>query len=168
MLLILNRACPDSRVAKKIIHIFRIFRIKHFIRAGKTGFLKRAHMQFPNSYDTLENIGFFVWIRLMEHTLVTVSGRSGLIRINARNDKNFILYLFLNLYKSGNIVEYTVLIVRGARSDYKHQFVRFSAQYILGFNISRFYKLCHFSIQRIHLLDFHWNGKLSFKHHIHH
>ena len=125
-------------------------------------------MQFSDCNDTLENIRLFVRVGLMKHTFISIAGRSRFICINTRNYKNFFFYLLLHLNKSGDIIKHTVFIICGAWTDYKHKLIRSSAQYIFCFKISRLNKLRHFSIKRIHLLDLHRNGKLPFKHHIHH
>ena len=57
-------------------------------------------MQLTDGNDAFDEIWLFIWIRLVQHPLVAVSGGTGLTCINPRNNHDFILDFFLDAAQS--------------------------------------------------------------------
>ena len=75
-----------------------------------------------------------VW--LMKHALVALTGGSGLVGVNARNNQQFVLGCFLNFHKTVGVVEHRFLVVSGTRSDNDKKLVAFSCNDIFYFLIA--------------------------------
>ncbi len=72
----------------------------------------------------------------MKHPLISDTDRSGLVRINTRNNKNLILYFILHFPQSGNIINHGVLMISGTRSDHQKQPVILSLKNTTDLRIS--------------------------------
>ena len=86
MLLVFYGTCTDCFIRKNIIQVAAIFRIEHFICRRKTGFLKYADMHFADCNDSGKEIRCLIRIRLMEHSLVAITGSSRLVCIYSWDD----------------------------------------------------------------------------------
>ena len=109
--LILYRSCADGDIAEHVRQVVVIFRVQHLVRAGKAGLGDHLHVHLAYCYQAAEHIRRAVWVGLMEHALVAVAGRAGLICVNARNDEYFVLNLLLNAAKARNVIEHRILAV---------------------------------------------------------
>lgn len=116
-----------------------IFRVEHFVCAGKTCLLDSVLVELSNLDDTLEHIGFLFRVRLMKHTLVALACCARLACVNSRNDENFVLNFFLNLGKSVDIFKNRLRLVGRARTDDKNELVAFTLKDLFDFLISDFF-----------------------------
>ena len=100
MLLILNRTCTYCNVGKEVGEITVVLRIEHLICAGKSTFLDCMNMHFTDSNQSCEHVRSFLRVRLMNYSLIALTGSSWFICIYARYDYNLIINFFLNFGKS--------------------------------------------------------------------
>ena len=87
-------------------------------------------MEFTDSYNAFKHIGIFRGHRLVEHSLVSIAGRTGLVRIYSRNDNYFVLYFILNEAEARDIINNRIFSVSGAGSDDEQEFIRFAGKYL--------------------------------------
>ena len=88
VLLILYRPRTDGNVRKHVGQVAVVFRIKHLVGAGKSCFGKCPHVKRTDGDKPLQHIRALTRVGLMEHSLVAVAGRSGLVRVYARHDND--------------------------------------------------------------------------------
>ena len=86
VLLILNRTCSYSNIGKKIGKVTPVLWVKHLVRTGKSALLNSADVHFTDGNKTGKHIRFFLRIWLVYHSFITLSGSTGFICINTRND----------------------------------------------------------------------------------
>ena len=60
---------------------------------------------------------------LVDKPLVAVSGRPGLVRVNAGNDQNLVTDLLPQRHEPGNVVDHALLVIRGAGTDYENKLI---------------------------------------------
>ena len=94
--LVFDRPCADRNVRQHVGQIQMVFGIKHFVRAGKSRFIKCLYVQFSYGDQPFQHIFVGVGIGLVQHSLVTVAGRARFVGINARHDDDFVGDLFLH------------------------------------------------------------------------
>ena len=123
MLLILNRTCTHCNVGKNVGEITIVFRIEHLIRTGKTTFLNCMNMHLADCYQSCQHIRCLFWIRLMDHTFVTLACSTWFIRINARNDQNLICYFVLYFAKAKKIIADRILIISRTWTNDRKKFI---------------------------------------------
>ena len=167
VLLVLHGSCPDRHVGEQIIQVFVVFRIKHLIRAGQTGVPDYPHMKFPCCNNAFEQIRPAPGIRLVQKTLVAVSGCTRFIGIHARDDKKVVFHFFLDAGETRQIIHHTDLIVGRTRSDDQQALLAFAGKNIPDLLIPFFFDPAHIFGQREKILDLHWNRQFPFKIHIH-
>ena len=100
VLLIFNRTCAYSNVGKQIREITVVLRVKHLICTGEATFADSTHVHLADRDQSGKKVRFFLRIRLMDHSLVSFTGRTWFVCVNTRDDKDFILDFFLNFAKS--------------------------------------------------------------------
>ena len=123
MLLILNRTCTYCNVGKDVGEITVVLRIEHLICAGKSTFLDCMNMHFADSNQSCEHVRSFLRVRLMDHTLVSLTGSTRFIGVNTWNDQNFVFDLFLDLAETQKIVTDSIFIVSRAWTDDCEKFI---------------------------------------------
>ena len=123
MLLILNRTCTYCNVGKDVGEITVVLRIEHLICAGKSTFLDCMNMHFTDSNQSCEHVRSFLRVRLMDHTLVSLTGSTRFIGVNTWNDQNFVFDLFLDLAETQKIVTDSIFIVSRAWTDDCEKFI---------------------------------------------
>ena len=101
------------------------------MRLGKSPYMHLAQGEYSGIY-----IGRFFRIRLMEHTLISVTGRSWLVSIYSGDNKDFILDLFVDFGKTGYIVTYGVLVACRTGADHNDKFIDLSGNDVLEFGVS--------------------------------
>ena len=121
VLLILDRARADSDIAQNVGEIAVVFGIEHLVGAGKAGLLHRAGVEAADGDDALEHVGLFARVGLVEHALVARAVGARLVRVDARDDQDLILDLFLQGDEAADIVHHAVLAVGRAGADDEHQ-----------------------------------------------
>ena len=126
MLLVLYRARANSDVCEKIGKITVVFGIKHLIGTAKACFGKSTKMQASNGNDTVQKIGIGIGIRLVQHSLISVTCGARLVGINARNDHNFICNLILHGAQARDIIQDRVFFICRARADNKYELIGFA------------------------------------------
>ena len=117
MLLVLNRTRTDRDIGKYIGKVAVIFRIQHLIGCRESIILDHAHMKLTNRYKSFVHIRLLLWIRLMKHSLVSAACGTRLICVYTRYDNQLILNLLIYLGETAHVLTYSVLAVRGARSN---------------------------------------------------
>ena len=138
-----------------------IFRIKHFVRTGKTCLLNSVLVELSYLDNALKHIRLLFRVRLMKHTLVSRTRCTRLTCINSRNDKDFVVNLFLNFRKSVNIIKYRFRLVRRTRADNQYKLVALTLENLFYFFIScLFFNNCFFG-KRILCLNILWYRQLS-------
>ena len=93
-------------------------------------------MELTDRNKSLIHIRLLLRIRLMKHSLVAAAGGTRFIRVYTRDDHKFILYLLIDLRKTAHILAYSVLAVRGTRSDNYKELFALSCDDICDFFIS--------------------------------
>ena len=93
-------------------------------------------MKLTDCNKSLIHIRLLLRIRLMKHSLVAAAGGTRFVRVYTRYDHKFILYLLIDLCKAAHILAYSVLAVRGTRSDNYEELFALSCNDIRNFFIS--------------------------------
>ena len=97
-------------------------------------------MKISYLHNALKHIGLMCWVRIVEHPFVSVAGSSGLVCVYSWYKKQSVLYFFLELCKSCNIVQNACLLISGAWPYYKKEPVILTSYDISDLFISvRFY-----------------------------
>ena len=78
-------------------------------------------MQTADGNDALQHIRLLAGIRLMQHSLVAGTVGAGFVGIDAGDDQDLILYLFLQRDQTVDIIHYAVLAVGRTGADNHHQ-----------------------------------------------
>lgn len=78
-------------------------------------------MQTADGNDALQHIRLLAGIRLMQHPLVAGAVGAGFVGIDAGDDQDLILYLFLQRDQTVDIIHYAVLAVGRTGADNHHQ-----------------------------------------------
>ena len=136
MLLILYGTGTDCHIRKQICQIPPVFRIEHLICCGKSGLLNVADVKFTDGNETFQKVRCCFRVRLMNHSLVSFTGRSRLVGVDTRNDDTFVFDLLLNRNQAVQIIHNSCLVVSGTWSDDNQKTVVFSGDNIGDFFIS--------------------------------
>ena len=107
-----------------------------------------------------------VW--LMYHSLIALTGGSGLIGVDSWDNKYLVLYLILNLCKAVNVIKNAVLSVGRAGTDDKQELIRLACKNISDLGISFSLDFLYFFGDRELLLDILRDRQLPDEIHIHH
>ena len=167
-MLVLNGTCTNRDVGKQIVDIAIVFRIKHLIGAGQAGLLDGICMELSHRDDACEYIRLLFRIRLMDETLVALSGRARLVCINTRDQKDPVADLVLYLRKAVDVIEYRVDIVCRAGADDQNKFIRCAGASTSRISASRFFLISTTRVrERVHFFHFRRNRKLFYKIHSH-
>ena len=83
----------------------------------------------------------------MQHTLIAYADSTRLVGVQTRYDKNFILYLFLQLGQTINIVQHSVLVIAGTWTDDQQKAVILACKNIL-------YSLVTLQLQQLRSLTY--------------
>ena len=97
MLLVLYGPGSDGHVGHDIIQISHVLRIEHFIGGGEACLGKYTHVHLANGDESLMHIRFFLRVRLMKHSLVSLAGGTRFVGVDTRNDDETVRGLLLNL-----------------------------------------------------------------------
>ena len=124
-------------------------------------------MELTYSDDAAEHIRMAVWIRLVEHSLVAVSGGPRFVCVYTRDHDYFFCDLIRNLSESGNIVKHRFALICRTRSDYKDELTALSCENVTDLTVTLLLYLRHFGSYRIFGFDILRNGELSVKFHVH-
>ena len=95
VLLILDGTRADSDVGENVRQVQAVFRVEQLVRAGKARLLEYLDVHFARRDQTLENVRVAVRVGLVEHALVARAVGARLVRVDARDDQDLILDLFL-------------------------------------------------------------------------
>ena len=97
MLLILYGTGSNGHVGHDIVQISHVLRIELFIGGGEACLGKYAHVHLADSDESLVHIRFFLRVRLMKHSFVSLAGGTRLVGVDTRDDDETVLGLFLHL-----------------------------------------------------------------------
>ncbi len=167
VMLVLNGTCANRDVGKQIVDIAIVFRIKHLIGAGQAGLLDGVCMELSHRDDACEYIRLLFRIRLMDETLVALSGRARLVCIDTRDQKDPVADLVLYLRKAVDVIEYRVDIVCRAGADDQNKFIRCAGKDVADFRVTFFLDFYDPVRERVHFFHFRRNRKLFYKIHSH-
>ncbi len=117
VLLVLYGAGTHCHVGQDIGNVGPVFRIEHFVCREEMGFRDGAQMHLSHGDEALGQIRGFFGVRLVYDAFVALPGGSGLIGIDAGDDDNLILHLFLHLCQSADVVADRIFVVRGTGTD---------------------------------------------------
>ena len=145
--LVLAGARANCGIAQQIGQIAENLGIENFLCTGQAGFFYHAHVHFTDSDNTTQHILFTLGRRLVQHTLIAYADSTRLVSVQTRYDKNFILYLFLQLGQTINIVQHSILIIAGARTDNQQKAVILACKNIL-------YSLVTLQLQQLRSLTY--------------
>ena len=167
VLLVLYRTCTNCNIGQQIRQIPVVFRIEHFVCTSQTCLLNGTGVQFANSDQSLQHIFLFLRIRLVHHALVAFTSGAGLIGVDPRDQKQLILYLFLYLCQTADIIQNSVFPIRRARSDDQQLLVGFTGKHLFDLRITLRLDIHQLFRQRELGFQFLRNRQLSDKFHIH-
>ena len=167
VLLIFHRTRPDRYIGKHICQIAMIFRVQHFIRAGKARLGQRGHMQPTNGHQAAQHIRPAGGVALVQHSLVADARGAGLVGVDTGHDHNFVLHLFLQRAQPGNIIQHRIFPIGGTGADDQQQFVAFSRKNFTDFFIVFGFLTLGFLRYRVHLDNFLRPGQFPSEFHIH-
>ena len=165
--LVLYRACPDRNIGQQVGQVPVILRVQHLLRTGKTGFFDHPCVQLPDSDNPGLHVLSFFRIRLMDHSFISFSDRSGFIGIDTRNNENPVLYLFLHPRQTVHILQYRILVIRGTRTNKKKKLIAFSGKNIFYFPVSFFLQRFDLRRKRKFFLQLRRGGNFTEKLHLH-
>ena len=100
VLLVLYRTRSHRDIGKQVAEIAVIFRIEHFIRADKSGFLNGTKVQTADRNKAFEQIRLLGGIGLGCHALVALAGGARLIGVDARDNDDLVLYYLTLFYQN--------------------------------------------------------------------
>ena len=80
-------------------------------------------MHLADRYQSCEHVRCLFWIRLMDHTFVTLTGSTRFIRINARNDQNLVCYFVLYFAQAKKIIADRILIISRTWTNDRKKFI---------------------------------------------
>ena len=89
-----------------------------------------------DSQNTRQHVRLFLRIRLMNHSLIPLTCGSGLIGIDARNQNQFVFYLFLHPTQAVDIIADSIFIISGTGPDDDQKFITFSCEHLTDHLIS--------------------------------
>ena len=92
-------------------------------------------MKVADGMKAVSHAGAFFRIRLVKHTLITVSGGSGLVGVDSGNQDQLILGILLKLYQTAGIIQDGILIVSRAGTNDNKKLVALSADCFFNFFI---------------------------------
>jgi hypothetical protein len=110
--LVLDRAGAHSDIGEHVLKVRVVARIEHLVRRREVGFPKRANMHLADGPDAFNNVRFSLEVRLVGHALVPDPGRARLVGVDARDNKDLVLHLGLDLRQPRNVITHRVLVVR--------------------------------------------------------
>jgi len=168
VLLILYGTCAYCNIGKDIGKISVVLGVEHFICTHKTCFGKSLCVELSDRDKALKHILTLGGVWLMYHSLIALTGGSGLIGINSGDNKYLVLYLILNLCKAVNVIKNAVLSVGRAGTDDKQELIRLACKNISDLGISFSLDLLYFFGDRELLLDILRDRQLPDEIHIHH
>lgn len=136
MELVFDGPGTDGGIGQEVRQVTEDFRIEDFFGAGKARFADDAGIHFTDGDDAAQHVFLAFRVRLMEHALIADADGTGFAGVDARDDKDFILDLFLDLDQAMNIVEDSRFIVSRAGPDDEQETAIFASQDVLDFSSS--------------------------------
>ena len=167
MLLVLHRTGTHGHVREHVVQEAVMLRVEHLVRAGETGLVDGAHVQFADGNQAPEHVGLGLGIRLVQHTLVAGAGGARLVGIDARHDQDLVRHPLLQGAQAGNILDYRILPVGRAGPDHDQQPVALPGEHGTDAFVIAALGGCTLRRDRIHLLDLLGDRQLALENHIH-
>ena len=167
VLLILHRPCADRYISKQIRKITVIFRIQHLLGAGKACLRRDAGVHLTDRDDPCQHVFRLLRIRLVQHSFVSDAFCARLVRIDPRNDEDFVFHLLLHTGKSCHVLQNSIFPVRGAGTDNQQKPFVLPCKDIFDFLIPFLFKLFNALGKRVLVLQLLRNRKLPHKFHLH-
>ena len=124
-------------------------------------------MELAYGNQALEHIRRVERVRLMEHSLVTGTRSAGLVGIDARDDEDAVLHLFLHLAEPGNIVNDGIAPVRRTGTDDEQQSVIPPLEDVGNLAVVFLFGQSPFFRNGVHLLHFLRDKEFPLENHIH-
>src|SRR5699024_296110 len=153
VLLIFNRSCSYSLIGENVIEVASVFRIKHFLGSGESADFDGMQMKFPDSDQAFQKVWLFVRFRLMQHAFVSFSCCSWFVRIDPRDQNQFVFDFFVESGEPFYVFADCIFVICGAWSDDNKKFIGIPGEYILNLSISFFFDFFHVRRHRIFLFQ---------------
>ena len=123
MLLIFYGTGTDSHVGEQIVDVVPVFRVKHFICSGQTGFFNGTQMQTADCDESGNHIRFCLRIRLGSNSFIAFSGGPWLVRVDTWNQNQLVFRLLVYSCQAVDIIHNRLFFVCGAWSDDDKKFI---------------------------------------------
>ena len=136
MLLIFHGAGTDGDIGKDILHITPVVRVKHLICGGQFRFFHCVNVHFTHGDQTAGKIRFLFGIGLADNSLIALSGSTGLIGINAGDQDQLVLHLFVDFGEPAYIVTDSRFVVSRTGADNDQKFIAFAGEHITYLGIT--------------------------------
>ena len=135
MELVFDGPGTDGGIGQEVRQVTEDFRIEDFFGAGKARFADDAGIHFTDGDDAAQHVLLAFRVRLMEHALIADADGTGFAGVDARDDKDFIFDLFLDLDQAMDIIEDSRFIVGRTGTDDEQEAVVLAGQDVLDFFI---------------------------------
>ena len=168
MLLVFDTPRAHRHVAQQVGKIAVIVGVEHFVGGGKAGVGQNIGVQAANGDDTLQHIGGFSGVGLVQKPLIAVAGGAWLVGVDPGNQNQLVRHRFLQFCQPLAVFQHRVLPVGGAGADDQHHFAAFSGENVGNFLVPAGFDLRKFGGQGILLLDLLGDRQLALENHILH
>ena len=136
MLLIFHGAGTDGDIGKDILHITPVVRVKHLICGGQFRFFHCVNVHFTHGDQTAGKVRFLFGIGLADNSLIALSGSTGLVGINAGDQDQLVLHLFVDFGEPAYIVTDSRFVVSRTGADNDQKFIAFAGEHITYLGIT--------------------------------
>ena len=126
MELVFDRPGADGRIGQEVRQVAEDFRIEDFFSTGKARFADNAGIHFTDGDDAAQHVFLTFRVGLVEHAFIADADGTRFAGVDARNDENFILDLFLDFDQAMDIIEDSRFVIGRTGPDDEQETVIFS------------------------------------------